>query len=249
MPYFIHNDNRLFYREQGKGPLLLILPGNTASSACHEAELAYFGQRYHAVSIDFLGTGQSDRVAVWPDEWWEQGARDAKALVEHLGQERCLVMGASGGAIAALLMAILFPKHVQAIVADSCVERFSPEMLRKNVEGRSRRTPAQIAFWQRAHGDNWQQVVEADSDVLLRLAERGGDWFNGRLKEIVCPVLFTASREDEALPNVIRQVCRMAEQVPDSRVFLNNRGAHPLMWSQVKDFRHVSDYFLETLET
>ena len=249
MPYFTHNDNHLFYREQGAGPLLLILPGNTASSACHEAELAYFGQRYHTVSIDFLGTGQSDRVAVWPDEWWEQGAREAQALVEHLGQERCLVMGTSGGAIVALLMALLFPKHVQAVVADSCVERFPPEMLRKNVKERSRRTPAQIAFWQRAHGDDWQQVVDADSDVLLRLAERGGDWFNGRLKEIVCPVLFTASREDDALPNVISQVCRMAEQVPDSRVFLNNRGTHPLMWSQPQDFRHVSDYFLETLET
>jgi len=249
MPYFTHNDNHLFYREQGAGPLLLILPGNTASSACHEAELAYFGQRYHTVSMDFLGTGQSDRVAVWQDGWWEQGARHAKALIEHLGQERCLVMGTSGGAIAALLMAILFPKHVQAVVADSCVERFSPEMLRKNVEERSKRTPEQIAFWQRAHGDDWQQVVDADSDVLLRLAERGGDWFNGRLKEIVCPVLFTASREDEALPNVIRQVYRMAEQVPDSRVFLNNRGTHPLMWSQPQDFRHVSDYFLGTLET
>ena len=52
-----------------------------------------------------------------------------------------------------------------------------------------------------------------------------------------------------SVPNVIRQVYRMAEQVPDSRVFLNNRGTHPLMWSQPQDFRHVSDDFLETLET
>ena len=44
MPYFIRNDNRLFYREQGAAPLLLILPGNTAASACREAELAHFGQ-------------------------------------------------------------------------------------------------------------------------------------------------------------------------------------------------------------
>ena len=33
MPYVTHDDHRLFYREQGNGPLLLILPGNTASSA------------------------------------------------------------------------------------------------------------------------------------------------------------------------------------------------------------------------
>ena len=42
MPNFIHNSQRLFYREQGEGPLLLILPGNTASSACHPEEVAYF---------------------------------------------------------------------------------------------------------------------------------------------------------------------------------------------------------------
>ena len=99
MPHFIYNNHQLFYREQGNGPLLLILPGNTASSACHEGELTYFGQRYHAVSLDFLGAGQSDRLAVWPDDWWGQGAHQARELIEHLRQTRCLVMGTSGGAV------------------------------------------------------------------------------------------------------------------------------------------------------
>jgi hypothetical protein len=29
MPYFTYCQRRLFYREQGQGPLLVILPGNT----------------------------------------------------------------------------------------------------------------------------------------------------------------------------------------------------------------------------
>jgi valacyclovir hydrolase len=77
MPTFFHNDHQLFYREEGSGPLLLLLPGNTASSASHAGELAYFGQRYCAVSLDFWGTGQSDRLAEWPEDWWEVGAQDA----------------------------------------------------------------------------------------------------------------------------------------------------------------------------
>jgi valacyclovir hydrolase len=247
MPHFTYKNHRLFYREQGNGPLLLVLPGNTASSACHEGELAHFGQRYHTVSLDFLGTGQSDRMAIWPDDWWKQDAYQAKALVEHLGQTRCLAMGTSGGAVVALLMAILFPNQMQAVVADSCVERFTPEMLQKNVAERAQRTPGQIAFWQHAHGDDWSQVVEADSDLLLRFAESGGNWFKGRLQEIKCPVLFTASKQDDALPNVTQQICRMAEQVANSRIFLNNEGDHPLMWSRPDDFRHVSDYFVENI--
>jgi valacyclovir hydrolase len=43
MPFFNNNDHQLFYREVGTGPLLLILPGNTASSACHEGEMQHFG--------------------------------------------------------------------------------------------------------------------------------------------------------------------------------------------------------------
>ena len=246
MPHFTYNNHQLFYREQGAGPLLLILPGNSASSACHDGELAYFSRRYHPVSLDFLGTGQSDRLVVWPDDWWQQGAYQARALLAHLRQPRCLVMGASGGAVVALWLAIFFPETVQAVIADSCGERFSPQLLQQNVLAeRARRTSGQVAFWRHAHGDDWSQVVAADSDLLTRFARQGGDWFKGRLREIGCPVLFTASKVDNALPDVATEVCHMAAQVVNSRVFINNEGEHPFMWSRPEDFRHVSDYFLK----
>ena len=57
MPYLEWKGQRLFYRERGEGELLLVLPGNTASSACHEGELAYWSERYHVVSLDYLGIG------------------------------------------------------------------------------------------------------------------------------------------------------------------------------------------------
>ncbi|QTA84412.1 alpha/beta fold hydrolase [Desulfonema magnum] len=87
MPYFIYNNHRLFYREQGNGQLLLILPGNTASSACLQSELEYFGRHYHVVSFDFMGTGRSDRMSSWPEDWWKQGADQAAALLDHLGTD------------------------------------------------------------------------------------------------------------------------------------------------------------------
>jgi len=36
MPTFTWNDHQIFYRKQGKGSLLLILPGSRASSICHQ---------------------------------------------------------------------------------------------------------------------------------------------------------------------------------------------------------------------
>jgi valacyclovir hydrolase len=248
MPYFDWNGHQIFYREQGKGPLLLILPGNTASSKWHQVELDYFSNRYRVSSIDFLGTGKSDRLAIWAEDWWAQGASQAEALLKYLGYEDCIVMGTSGGAAVALLMAIHFPEKVRAIIADSCVERFSKEMAHRNVyQERKQRMPDQVKFWKYAHGADWEQVIEADTAMLLRFADQGGDWFAGRLSEIKCPVILTASKQDEALPQVAQQLGRMYEQIADCRVFLNNRGGHPLMWSAPQDFRYISDYFLKAI--
>jgi len=239
---------RLHYREQGQGPLLVILPGNTASSACHLDELAYWGDRFHAVSLDFLGTGRSNRVAVWADDWWQGGASQVRALLDHLDRQTCIAMGTSGGAIVALWTALLHPDRVCAVVADSCVAKFPLEMLDTLVRERAQRTPSQIAFWQSAHGNDWEQVIEADTDLIRRFVERGGDWFGSRLGEIQCPVLLTASMQDAALPHVARQNCRMAEQIPDCRLYLHNEGGHPLMWSQPEVFRAVTDLFLRTVK-
>ena len=247
MPYLCSENHRLAYREQGRGPLLLILPGNTASSACHQGELAYWSGRFHAVSLDFLGTGRSGRVAAWADDWWQSGAHQVQALLDHLKCPRSMLLGTSGGAIAALWTAILYPDRVRAVIADSCVAKFPPEMLATLIRERAQRTPGQVAFWQSAHGDDWEQVVEADTDMIRRFVERGGDWFGPHLSEVRCPVLLTASMQDTALPQVAQQNCRMAEQIPDCRLYLHNEGGHPRMWSQPEAFRAVADGFLEVI--
>lgn len=248
MPFFVYDSHRLFYREKGWGPLLLILPGNTSSSACHEGELEHFGQTYHAMALDLRGTGKSGRVKKWPDDWWEEGAHAAAALVAHVGQERCIVMGTSGGALIALLMAILHPERVEAIVADSVVERYPAGWLEANMEERNQQTQEQVRFWQFAQGEDWPRVVDADTDFLIRFSKQGGDCLRGRLSEIRCPTLFTASLCDRALPEVGRQIPAMAAQIQGSRTFLVNRGGHPLMWSCPEDFRDMADWFLQNLQ-
>ena len=170
-----------------------------------------------------------------------------RALLDHLACETCVVIGASGGAIVALWVAILYPNRVRAVVADSCVARFPPEMLDSLIRERARRAPDQAAFWRGAHGDDWEQVVAADTDVIRRFVERGGDWFGPRLGEVRCPVLLTASKRDAALPQVAQQNCRMAEQISDCRLYLHNEGGHPLMWSQPGTFRTMADAFLEMI--
>ena len=244
---FWHAGVRLAYRTQGVGPLLLILPGNTASSAHHGGELAYFGARFCAIAPDFAGTGQSDRLRMWPDDWHQRCAHDLAALVAHLGERQCLVMGTSGGAIIALWLAILHPEIVCAVVADSTVAAFPPAWLHAAMDTRSARSPGQIDFWRAAHGDDWDQVIDQDTALLRRVADRGGGFFGARLGEIRCPVLITASLGDSVLPAVGASQLAMLEQIPDSRLFLAKQGDHPLMWSNPVEFRRAVDAFLDSL--
>ncbi|WP_300668450.1 alpha/beta hydrolase [Desulfoluna sp.] len=244
MPYFTHDDLSLFYRENGTGELLVILPGNTSSSSCHEEELDYFGQTYHAVSFDFRGTGKSQRLATWSQDWWDLCAEDLAALVSHLGQKRCAVMGTSGGALVALLFAIKYPDLVSGVVADSCAELFAPDNLRSEVSERSLRSIDQVEFWAYANGDDWDTVVAADNKLLLDFADQGGDLFKGRLNTITCPVLFTGSLNDSFIPDLGVQNIGMSKQIPGSRVFVHNDGDHPFMWACPTVFQSESDAFL-----
>ena len=247
MPYFSNDNLSLFYRKQGSGDLLLILPGNTASSSCHHGELDYFGQNYHTVSPDFRGTGKSQRISSWSQEWWDKCTEDIASLISHLGEKQCVIIGTSGGASMALLFAIRYPGQVAGVIADSCAEIYSPERLRKEVSDRSCRTKEQVDFWTYAHGKDWEEVVDADSRLLLDLADQGGDLFKGRLKTVKCPVLFTGSLQDSFIPDIGEQNISMSKQIPNSRVFLVNEGDHPLIWNFTDVFRSVCDQFLKEL--
>ncbi len=245
MPYFNYQESRMHFRSQGTGRLLIILPGNTASSIWHEDEMAFFSRHFRVAALDFLGTGRSDRISEWPEDWFYKGACQAKALLDFLEEESCMVMGTSGGALSALLMAIHSPEHVSAVVADSCVEIFSPQNLCREVAERKKYPQELVDFWRIAHGDDWKTIIEADNNLLINMAQAGGDCFGGQLKRIKCPALLTASLEDSLLaPDVGAQICRMGEQIAQSKIYLSHSGDHPFMWTNPDEFRDIADLFL-----
>jgi len=229
MSYFTFQGMRLHYSQAGAGPLLLIFPGNTASGASHADDLDYFSGWFQTVALDPPGTGGSDRLAPWPDDWFDLSVRAGAVLLDHLGHEKCLALGCSGGGAMALGLALARPAQVAAVVADSFVHSWPGAMLKAAVAGRQNPPPELVAFWQEAHGPDWAQVVAADSDLLGRLAESGLEPLAGRLGEITCPVLVSASLADEDLL---------------AQAHLTGQGGHPLMWSRPDLFRPVARAFL-----
>jgi valacyclovir hydrolase len=245
MSYFTFDGMRLHYHQAGAGPLLLIFPGNTASGASHAEDLAYFSRWFTAVALDPPGTGKSDRLAFWPDDWFDLGARAGAALLDLLGADTCLALGCSGGGALALGLALERPSQVMAVMADSFVASWPGDMLQAALAGRQN-PPADLeAFWRQAHGDDWADVVKADSGLLSRFAKSGLEPLAGRLGEIACPVLITASLADQELHEPARQVAEMVAGIPRCQAHLAGQGWHPLMWSRPDVFRPVARAFLE----
>ncbi|WDP85177.1 MAG: alpha/beta hydrolase [Desulfobacter sp.] len=166
-------------------------------------------------------------------------------MIGGISVQNCVVMGTSGGANIALLLAIKYPEQVTGVIADSCAELFSPKDLRKEVANRELRTKDQIDFWEYANGDDWEDVVNEDSKLLLSFADRGGNLFDGRLDAINCPVLLTGSLKDSFITDIGEQNIRMAKQIQNCITFLSNDGEHPFMWTCPDVFRFVSYQFLK----
>lgn len=246
MPYFIYSGYKIHYRTEGNGPVLLILPGNTASSRCHEDDLAYFSQEFTAVSLDYLGVGASDHLDHFRTDWFQSCADQAAALIQSLNNGPAVIVGTSGGAVAALQTAARHPDLVSAVVADSFTPIFTKEMLERNVlQERSIRSEDQIAFWRYAHGEDWERVIEADTAMLTTLVSEGGNWLENILPDIHCPVLITTSLEDKMLQQSLDYSLEMLKQLKDGRLFINPHGEHPLMWSKPNIFRQAIQGFLK----
>jgi len=245
MPYFNYQERQIYYRLKGQGPLLLILPGNTASSACHQEEMTYFSSQFTTASLDYLGTGKSDRLVSFGDDWFQKCADQAVALIQHLGRKPAVLLGTSGGAVVALHAAARHPKMIRSLIADSFTPVFTQEMLQQNViEERSVRSEGQVAFWRFAHGEDWERVIDADTEMLKRLTETGGNWLRDSLSHIECPILFTASLEDHMLRQPATYLIEMLQQARDGRAFIYQHGEHPLIWSNPGEFRRAVSSFL-----
>jgi pimeloyl-ACP methyl ester carboxylesterase len=246
------NDRRLQWLTSILKVINISIPGRAAGRCClffraTRLRLYICSQRYRAAALDFLGTGRSDRLECWPVDWWRQAGRAAAALARHLGEERWISLGMSGGSTVALWQAIDFPDQVHAVVADSEGERYSPEDLRAVAAERNLDDPMSQQFWSLGHGPDWRQVVLADNDLLLRFAAAGGNHYGGRLKEVRCPVLFTGSLQDEFIRDLGEQTLSMLRQVQGSQAFLANSGGHPLMWTCPDLFYREVDGFLARL--
>ncbi len=247
MSYFNYNNKKIYYEEIGEGIPLLLLHGNTLSSKMFNPIIDFYKSNNRVVLIDFLGHGKSDRVENFPIDFWYNEAMQIIAFLEEKMYNNVNLIGTSGGALVALNVILERPDLVNKVVADS----FEGENLNSsNAEsiGEERKIAklnnAAIDFWGFNHGQDWEQVIDNDTNMIIEYSKSMENFFHKSLEQVQVPVLFTASKQDELIKEVDEIVKYISKKTPNSKIHLFEKGGHPAIISNAIEFADIAEQFL-----
>jgi pimeloyl-ACP methyl ester carboxylesterase len=112
--YIQLDTRRLAYREAGNGPAVLFLHGLGGNSASWEPQIDALSDRYRLIAWDMPGFANSDRMGR------PTATRDyselARELLDHLGIEHAVGVGASYGTVILADLASRYPSRIDAMV-------------------------------------------------------------------------------------------------------------------------------------
>jgi pimeloyl-ACP methyl ester carboxylesterase len=210
-------------------------------------EIPFYSQFYKVIVIDYPGFGKSERLQAMRTDLWNYNAKAALRLLDILGIKSTKVIGTSGGALVGLNMAVIEPNRIEKLIADSFIGiSITIADALKITKGRvkSKNQILASAFWKAQHGDDWEYVVDQDSQVFINVAYSALPTIFGKLENITADVLAIGSREDELIDNIEIRIRNVTDRIPKSKTMIFDEGKHPYMITKREEFRKIAlDFF------
>jgi 2-succinyl-6-hydroxy-2,4-cyclohexadiene-1-carboxylate synthase len=116
MPQIQINRINLYYEVVGMGEAVLFLHGFTGSGQDWVSQMEAVQNSYRGIALDFRGHGKSEAPAEEKDYSIYLNCEDVYQLLNHLGINRCCLVGHSMGGFTALQFTLDHPKLVQGLV-------------------------------------------------------------------------------------------------------------------------------------
>jgi len=263
------NGLRLHYLDwgtAGQPPMLLLHGGMQTAHSWDIAALA-MKRRYHVVAPDLRGHGDSD----WSDAG-DYGhathAADVRAIMRHLGWERCVLIGLSLGGMTALRLAADGDTPLDALVIVDVGPELNPRGVGRITE--FRRAPGELdsvdEFIERAVAYNPRRRAEqlrySLTHNLRRLASGKYTWKYDRrigergqtgprrfdelwdaLGQIRCPTLVVRGAQSDIFAEETGR--RMVDLIPDARFVTVPDAGHTVPQDNPAGFLAVVEPFLE----
>ncbi|GAB1372377.1 alpha/beta hydrolase [Candidatus Kapaibacterium sp.] len=247
MAFFNFEGNQVYYDVYGEGEPLLLLHGNSVSSTLFESCKVFFSKYFKVIIMDYPGHGKSGRFERFRDDFWRYNGVVALDLMSYLKIEKFNIIGTSGGAMAGLNMAILQPERIKKIIADSF---FGDSITYSEaLDLVTRRRAAKndfmtVQYWKYHNGDDWENVVDNDCNMMLSFTEKGLPTIHGNPSEITADVLLVATSTDELLPDILGRLDKFAAKLNSVEKKYYNFGRHTFMITEKEEFRKIALEFL-----
>ncbi len=260
MPHVERNGVRVYYECFGQGAPVVLLHPMSTNRYFWTHQIFAFARERRVVVVDHRGHGLSDR----PAGGYGVGemAADVRAVLDHAGVDRAVLVGCSLGGMIALQTALDAPDRVRAMaivssgtrlaprvpaaVLQAYVERFDDAfeyMLRGSTSARTKRERAEACAYL---GDVCRVRDNFTSDVFLAsLADADGvfHWdIADRLEGIRQPALVIAGQEDEAMPLDATRL--LAATIPGARLKVIPEVGHYYPLERPADFNADLGAFL-----
>jgi len=252
--FFSSDGVRLHYREAGKGPTLVFVPGWSMPADIWEAQIDYFArQGFRAVAFDPRGQGGSEIARAGYDA--NRRARDIRELIDHLGSERVVLVSWSLGVLDSLAYANNHGSQrlsglvlVDNSIGEDPPPRSDPTFLRrlrsereKTVERFIRnmfRTPRTEAYLRRITDQALRLPLE-DSVALLSYSQHRTFWRKAVYATPV-PVLYVIT------PRFREQAENLKRKRPHARIEVFENAGHALFVDEPDRFNRLLADFLAT---
>ncbi len=251
MPYFKYSGKNVFYKEIGEGKPIVFLHGNTASSKMFDEIIGLFSDDFKVILLDFLGHGKSDRVGAFAVDLWFDEALQVIAFLEQMSYSKVNLIGSSGGALVAINVALERPDLVDKVIADSFEgEKPLVEFVQNIKEEReiSKQDEATKSFYSQMHGEDWESVVDNDTNAMYEHLHTIGKFYHKSLSELQSKILLTGSKEDEFVqlinPNFYEQTFSdFLDNIGHGKMHIFEKGGHPAILSNPIEFSHIAREF------
>lgn len=248
MSYFYYQSKRIYYKETGNGKPVLLLHGNTASSRMFEPLLTLYKNKFRVILMVFLGHGKSERLEKFPADLWLEESRQVVALLEYLNLRKVNLVGTSGGAWVAVNAALERPDLVEKVVADSFDGRTLGDDFEENLlqeRENAKKDEMGVGFYQWCQGEDWESVVDMDTEALIQCARERLPLFTKPLCELQVPLLLLGGAGDEMLRTDFQDEYHAIAAETGASVIVFSTGKHPAILSNAEQAADAIYRFLE----
>ena len=248
--------------ELGDGPPVVLLHGlsGTKRYVVHRSQ-ALPRAGYRLVMYDARGHGES-AAPEDPDAYeYPDLCADLAAVMDEHGIERAALAGVSMGAHTALRFALEHPDRVSALVVitpgftgeapeTGPWDRMADGLERRGVEGFVEEWGAKDVNerFREAALEHVRQRLSLHRDLgavarALRVVPRSKPFPDlEALREVEAPTLVVGSRDDADPTHPLALAERYAEELPDSRLLVEDEGKPPLAWQGARLSRAIAEF-------